>query len=1217
MNRPVALLFAIALVLTGWAQQYSESNDFSYALKLYNEGFYDVAAQQFSTFINRYPASDRQADARYYYADALYKLEDLDNARIEFQALAVGYPEHSRAAQGWLMTGQCYEEAGNPEEAAKAYETVKILYPESPLAPTGLLRSAEMYMAVERYERSEQRIREFLDRYLESADYPRGRLLYGRLLTRTGQLERAAGEFERVAEITKEGEFLAEARLGQAEVYSRLGLVNRAQTVLSEAVTAFRGTEAAYRAVVRLARLYQDNRRYEEALQLLRSEGERYSSADQAQELATLEALTLFLKGDYFPARRKFAELVENAGEIVPLDLAFYHAAALKEEGNAADARTRFLDLLPRLEAAPSADLLAATVYNLARMALDRGDYPTAKRFVDRFLELRPGTPRTPALHEDLVELAFRSREFSAGLDELQRYRGLFPSSPERDELIFAAGRAFLRDGQFDRGALFFEQIVDQYPASAAYDSSRIYLEFIRTYHRRDGGNGVGEIARLFGRMLTGEAKSALLFDLGKVYLRNLKDYRQAAAIYTSYIQDAPDSASQGAGWYYLAESHWRMARYRDFAAAPVEGTPDRTDEVLKQAMRFIRYVPAPDTLTWRFLSRSAPFASTPPASQLKLWGHFAGKYPESPYTPLVRFHLARATAAQGDTAAAIAALDPIAASGESDIRGRAMLQKAAYQAERGDSESAIATLKNFLLEMPRHPGVAEGYRRLAELHHARGEYSLAAQFYEQMLERYDYASQAREAPERIAGNYIRDGEYSKALTWVEARLSGDPMVADPVARHYLAGGTMPLYFYAGKAYYLKDEVDRSRQYLLTYLNLSPDLEHGAESLFLLGKMAWEEGDAESALMQFSLIKADGSNGFFDQANAISADILFNQGRFDEALARYETLLARADEPDRKIEYEAQRIRCWINQGKTTVANTQINTFRQTYKGHKRLDTHLAAFEMESGKLAYANKRFDPAIAHFQTVLKKYDDTEYVDDARFQLGRTLATLNKGEDAIKELDRLIDKYPDSDLVGNAWLVKAQIHFRGDDSDAGMAATQKAVETAGDIETRQSATSLLINTYKNLGLWDPGLRATRDYIRQFPNADDVIDKKISVGFFLIRLNRFTEAVDYLQTLKFEVSSAQEPEIQFYIGESYFNAGQYEKAINEFLKIPLLSQKTKLQWEASALYFAGQSYERLGRSSDAIRMYQEIINRPGIQYEFKREAQKFIDNLKRANN
>ena len=267
MNRPVALLFAIALVLTGWAQQYSESNDFSYALKLYNEGFYDVAAQQFSTFINRYPASDRQADARYYYADALYKLEDLDNARIEFQALAVGYPEHSRAAQGWLMTGQCYEEAGNPEEAAKAYETVKILYPESPLAPTGLLRSAEMYMAVERYERSEQRIREFLDRYLESADYPRGRLLYGRLLTRTGQLERAAGEFERVAEITKEGEFLAEARLGQAEVYSRLGLVNRAQTVLSEAVTAFRGTEAAYRAVVRLARLYQDNRRYEEALQ--------------------------------------------------------------------------------------------------------------------------------------------------------------------------------------------------------------------------------------------------------------------------------------------------------------------------------------------------------------------------------------------------------------------------------------------------------------------------------------------------------------------------------------------------------------------------------------------------------------------------------------------------------------------------------------------------------------------------------------------------------------------------------------------------------------------------------------------------------------------------------------------------------------------------------------------------------------------------------------
>ena len=103
--------------------------------------------------------------------------------------------------------------------------------------------------------------------------------------------------------------------------------------------------------------------------------------------------------------------------------------------------------------------------------------------------------------------------------------------------------------------------------------------------------------------------------------------------------------------------------------------------------------------------------------------------------------------------------------------------------------------------------------------------------------------------------------------------------------------------------------------------------------------------------------------------------------------------------------------------------------------------------------------------------------------------------------------------------------------------------------------------------------------------------------------------------MKKTKLEATSEQEPEIQFYIGEAYFNAGQYENAIREFVKIPLLSKQTKLQWEASALYFSGQSYEKLGRIDDAIRMYQEIIDRPGIIVDLKREARKKIEQLKKS--
>ena len=125
--------------------------------------------------------------------------------------------------------------------------------------------------------------------------------------------------------------------------------------------------------------------------------------------------------------------------------------------------------------------------------------------------------------------------------------------------------------------------------------------------------------------------------------------------------------------------------------------------------------------------------------------------------------------------------------------------------------------------------------------------------------------------------------------------------------------------------------------------------------------------------------------------------------------------------------------------------------------------------------------------------------------------------------------------------------------------------------------------------------------------------VWDKKMKIWESRVILkNQFQNAVDYLKKIKLESDAEREPEIQFYIGEALLKGGQYENAIAEFVKIPLLSKKTKLQWEASALYYSGQSYEKLGRTSDAIRMYQEIVRRPGIDLVLKREAEKRIKQI-----
>ena len=67
--------------------------------------------------------------------------------------------------------------------------------------------------------------------------------------------------------------------------------------------------------------------------------------------------------------------------------------------------------------------------------------------------------------------------------------------------------------------------------------------------------------------------------------------------------------------------------------------------------------------------------------------------------------------------------------------------------------------------------------------------------------------------------------------------------------------------------------------------------------------------------------------------------------------------------------------------------------------------------------------------------------------------------------------------------------------------------------------------------------------------------------------------------------------------------FAKGDYQQAILDFLKVPyLVTKKGKIDWTATSLYMAGQAYEKLTRYDQALLMYQQIIDRPGIDATFK---------------
>lgn len=251
----------------------------------------------------------------------------------------------------------------------------------------------------------------------------------------------------------------------------------------------------------------------------------------------------------------------------------------------------------------------------------------------------------------------------------------------------------------------------------------------------------------------------------------------------------------------------------------------------------------------------------------------------------------------------------------------------------------------------------------------------------------------------------------------------------------------------------------------------------------------------------------------------------------------------------------------------------------------------------------------------FEHVVDDYEETRFGPWAQYYLGKISEVNNKLEDAAKRYQNIQKKYPASDVLPRVNLSLGNMHFNAERYEESIKYYQQitnAPETAGDI--LPYAMNNLIEAYESTKLYDAALKITRDYIERYPNDENIIDKKIKLGSLYTKIGFYDQAVVQFQTLINEAGSMLEAELRYDIGEAYYYKGDFQQAILEFLKVPyLVSKQGKVNWTATSFYMAGQAYEKLSKFDEAIGMYQQIIDRPGIDATFKAAARKEVDRVK----
>ena len=198
-------------------------------------------------------------------------------------------------------------------------------------------------------------------------------------------------------------------------------------------------------------------------------------------------------------------------------------------------------------------------------------------------------------------------------------------------------------------------------------------------------------------------------------------------------------------------------------------------------------------------------------------------------------------------------------------------------------------------------------------------------------------------------------------------------------------------------------------------------------------------------------------------------------------------------------------------------------------------------------------------------------DQDLLRSAEAQLQR-----NQYEDARRDLQRLMNQYPDSDLVSAARLASAKALYLERKYDESRAEYQRFLDLHPQHDRADEAHYYLAMTY----------------FRQSdtPDRDQSFTRKALDEFDLL-LTQMPDS-QYVGDARARSSVCRRKlaEKEVYVGTFYFSRGNYAAAVGRFTA--MLAQYSGAGFDDQALYYLGESLWRLEQKTEARAAFQRLV-------------------------
>lgn len=1194
LKRPFSLLVALCILLLTYcsslrSQADKENADFKLAVNLYNDGLYDLALQQFNNFIEAYPGTANSIEARFFIGLTQMQMKHFDDARMTFQSFALTYSNHQKAAEAWMKAAEAFLALGNEREAASTYERIKVFHPKSPLVPQALFKAGTLYQHSGDRNNAKRLLRSVLQDYPTHSVVPMARLKLSEIYAEEDQPHLAEQEARRVSESNAPDSIQANALMFLGILNMHSSLFDAAEEKFQTVLTRYPKTPAALEAAYHRGILLQSAGKYSEAIA-------QFQKILVNEPYDSLKLLALLATGDAYIALQNHSAALKYFDEIVTkYPTSPFIAQALYKSGNAAFAQKNYpvaTTYYEKLAALTTSPLQYKALIRLAEIATATKRYNEAASWYLEFLNRSTDDHNTPEVFYQLA-LLYRDKlnDCSKAISILDDINQKFPRSAIADDALLARAKCLENLNNYEQALQAYKNILTFYPANTENTTILQRIIFLQNHKNKNFEGALEQLARLVGEALVQNSKAEIAFQLAQVYFHNLKNYAAAAVQYGNAIGAGLDEKKLATAYFYRARAFHLLS----------EVEPEAAEEAQNHYALFLKQFPAHslsnEAAYYNFQLKQQSYNRTTLLNEAKT-------LLQKDYPPEIRQDLLFFIGKESNDLMKIQYFQQL----EQEFPQAILTQEALWLLGKWyrnlqKSDSAMLLWEKAVNNIPNGFFTSKILEQLAELYLQTNQYNKAIAAYEKLITEYCYTHEAEKANEHLVDILFAAGKYSEAIDRLEQEINTDK--TSIFDSDFPWNKLKKLATFYEKLGNTKKASRLYNQYLL-HNRLSADAN---EVYYALGVIARTEGRSGAAASYFKQAAAVSASGVTSKE---IADLLFQNEQYDESARQYKRLALSSGTKSDQQYFLSRAIVATLRLNKLPEAQTLIADFKKEFG---RIKTAEAEFAFEMGTLYYRNKNYTQAKKVFEDLTDDYEKSPFEPWGYYYLGKIAEVTNNLEQAAKQYINILEKFSNSDVVPRTLLSLGNMHFnaeRYDDAIRYYVQIIDRADKAGDV--LKYAMSNLIEAYESKKMYDGALKLTRDYIERYPNDEDLIDKKIKIGILYTKIGYYDQAILHFQNLLSEAGSLLEAELRYNIGEAYYYKGDYQQAILEFLKVPYLTfSQGKVNWTATSLYMAGQSYEKMSKFNEALQMYQQIIDRSGIDATFKAAARKEIDRIR----